>query len=61
MDPLYYDRIADKLCQIRALIDNNMRPRTPKGKIIKELYLAQVCDLLSLNDEIAKKDQKRMF
>ena len=61
MDPLHYDRISDKLCQIRAMIDNNMRPRTPKGRTIKELYLAQVCDLLLLNDEIAKKDENRML
>ena len=61
MDPIHYDRIADLLCQVRAKVENNLRPRTKEGKVIKELYLAQICDMLLLNDQIANKDYKELI
>lgn len=57
MDPAHYDKIADLLCQIRAKVENNMKPRTAKGKIAKEMYIAQVIDMLELTDLTARWDK----
>ena len=61
MDPLHYDRISDLLCQIRAKIDNNLRPNTKEGQLWKEDYIRRVLELLVITDDTANKDQKGML
>ena len=57
MDPAHYDRIADLLCQIRAKIENNLKPKSPEGKIAKQMYFAAVLDLLKETDLNARWDK----